>query len=319
MSIQARSLTADPQRADVGRLRLPGDPGSRLTDSRGAGRVGRVLSAALLAAWFVVPLVPLALWAFADRWSFPAVLPSVWGTDGLESAIAQGAVPAFWRSLALGLVVAAIATPLGAAAARALTMGMVPWPRAVGLVLLAPIALPPFAAVMGLNVVLLRAYVPPLAGLVLVLVVIALPYTTFAMRVAYAAHDIRFEEEARTLGASPWTVLWRVHIPLVAPALARAAFLAFLVGWSDYIVTVIIGGGTVVSLPLVIASSAAGIGNDSAVAILSLTAILPPLALLLLLGLAGRRGAASRRSRPDPDPIDPRTARSRLHEPGAAR
>ena len=304
-----------PDSRRTGRLRLPGDRGGRLTDSRGAGRVGRVLSAALLAAWFLLPLVPLLLWAFADRWSFPAVLPTEWGTDGLESALAQGAVPAFGRSLVLGLVVAAIATPIGAMAARALTLGTARWPRAIGLLLLAPIALPPFAAVMGLNVVLLRAYIPPLIGLVLVLVVVALPYTTFAMRVAYAAHDIRFEEEARTLGASPFTVLWLVHVPLVAPALARAAFLAFLVGWSDYIVTVIVGGGAAVTLPLVIASAAAGIGNDAAVAILSLTAVLPPLALLVLVGLAGRRASPSRPVRTD---VDARSARSRMHDRGAS-
>ena len=294
MTLSARALIASPEHRLRG-IRLPGDPGSRLTVSRGAGRVGRVLGGVLLAVWFLLPFVPLLLWAFADRWSFPAVFPSAWGMAGAQSAIAQGAVPAFGRSLALGLVVAAIATPVGAMAARALTFGAVPFPRAVSVVLLAPIALPPFAAVLGLNVILLRAYVPPLVGLVLVLVVAALPYTTFAMRVAYAAHDIHYEEEARTLGASPTAVLWRVHLPLVAPALARAAFLAFLVGWSDYIVTVIVGGGSVVTLPLIIASLASGIGNDAAVAILSLSAILPPLVLLVLTGFVGRRRSGSTR------------------------
>jgi len=293
VTLSARALAPAGRRSR--RIRLPGDPGGRLTVSRGASRVLRIAGAVLLAVWFLLPFLPLVLWAFADRWSFPAVLPIAWGTAGATSAIAQGAVPAFGRSLLLGLAVAAIATPLGAMAARALTFGEVRFPRAVGVVLLAPVALPPFAAVLGLNVVLLRAYVPPLVGLLLVLVVAALPYTTFAMRVAYAAHDIRFEEEARTLGASPADVLWRVHVPLVAPALARAAFLAFLVGWSDYIVTVIVGGGSVVTLPLIVASSAAGIGNDSAVAVLSLSAIVPPLALLVLTGLVGRRrvGGAS--------------------------
>lgn len=296
MSISTRSLSADLPERPAGRIRLPGDPGTRLTVSRGVGRAARIGGAVLLAGWFLLPFTPLLLWAFADRWSFPAVLPTAWGTNGLQTAVATGAVDAFARSVALGLVVAAIATPIGAMAARALTLGTVRWPRAVSVILLAPIALPAFAAVMGLNVVLLRAYVPPLVGLVLVLVVVALPYTTFAMRVAYAAHDIHYEEEARTLGASPFAVLWRIHIPLVTPALARAAFLAFLVGWSDYIVTVIIGGGELVSLPLIIASTASGIGNDATTAILSLSAVLPPLLLLVLTGLLGRRRSSAEAS-----------------------
>ncbi len=291
MSISTRGLIAVTPDPDARRIRLPGDPGTRLTVSHGTGRVVRVIGTWLLALWFLLPFVPLVLWAFANRWSFPAVFPTEFGTLGLKSALAQNSIEAATKSLVLGFAVAVIATPIGAMAARALTIGTVRWPRAVSVVLLAPIALPAFAAVMGLNVVLLRAYVPPLVGLTLVLVVVALPYTTFAMRVAYAAHDIHYEEEARTLGASAFQVLWRVHIPLVAPALARAAFLAFLVGWSDYIVTVLVGGGEVVTLPLIIASTAAGIGNDSSVAIMSLSAIVPPFVFLVLAGLAGGRRA----------------------------
>lgn len=294
MTVSTRGLDVEPPARPGHRIALPGDPGTRLTVSRGLARAGRVTGAVVLAAWFLLPFLPLVLWSFADRWSFPAVLPTEWGFRGVAAAIAQGGVPAFGRSILLALTVAGIATPIGAMAARALSLDTVRWPRAVSVVLLAPIALPAFAAVMGLNVILLRAYVPPLIGLVLVLVVVALPYTTFAMRVAYAAHDIHYEEEARTLGASPFAVLWRVHIPLVAPALARAAFLAFLVGWSDYIVTVIIGGGEIVTLPLVVASTAAGIGNDATVAVLSLSAIVPPIALLVALGLTGQRQVAGR-------------------------
>jgi len=275
-----------------GDLRTASATRARPLRARGAsGRGVRNLGVLLVVGWFLLPVAPLALWAFANDWAFPSALPSEWGWDGLIGSVRQGALPALGHSLALSLLVSAIATPLGAMAARALTFGAVPWPRAVGLALLAPIALPPFAAVMGLNVILLRAHVPPEMGLVLVLVVMAIPYTTFTMRVAYAAHDIRYEEEARTLGASRRNVLWRVHVPLVAPALARAAFLAFLVGWSDYVVTLIVGGGEVVTLPLVTASIAAGIGNDATVAVLSLSAIVPP---LILLALAGRTGAGPR-------------------------
>lgn len=287
------------------RRRLPGDPGSTLTRSRGPGRLTRILGSLLVAGWFLLPFAPLMLWAFADQWSFPAPLPTEWGLEGVDSAIAQGAVPALGASLALSLIVAIVATPLGAMAARALTFGAVPWPRMVGALLLSPIALPPFAAVLGLNVILLRAQFPPEAGLVLVLVVMAIPYTTFTMRVAYAAHDIRYEEEARTLGASSWNVLWRVHVPLVAPALGRAAFLAFLVGWSDYVVTVVVGGGQLVTLPLVTGALAAGLGNDAAVGLLSLSAIVPPLALLTVIGLVGRRPREII-NQPTPDVGEPR-------------
>jgi putative spermidine/putrescine transport system permease protein len=245
-------------------------------------RLGRVVAVFLLTGWFMLPLLPLALWAFANRWSYPTTLPTVWGLDGVNSAIVAGGLPAFGHSVLLGVAVAAIATPMGAVAARGLVAGWAPFPKVVTVLLFAPVAIPPFAAVLGTNVILLRAHIPALIGLVMVLVVVALPYTTFALRAAYAAHDIGYEEEARTLGASPSQVLWRVQVPLMAPAFARAAFLAFLVGWGDYIVTLIVGGGQLVTLPMITASLASGIGNDSVVAVLSLAAVIPPLALLLI-------------------------------------
>ncbi|WP_211290857.1 ABC transporter permease subunit [Kineococcus xinjiangensis] len=252
-----------------------------------------------LLLWFLLPLVPLVLWAAAERWSAPAVLPQRWGTAGWSAAAEAGAAPAFARSLLLGAAVAAIATPAGALAARALAHGLVHRSRLVSALLLAPVALPPFAVVMGLNVLLLRARVPALVGVVAVLVVAALPYTTYVLRVAYAGYDTSYEEEARLLGATPRAVWWRVRLPLLAPALAGAAFLAFLVGWSDYIVTVLIGGGRLVTYPLLIASAASGVGNEAVVAVLSLTSLLPPLALLLLAGASGLRGRGGR-GRPSP-------------------
>ena len=277
---------------------------STLTTPRGPGRVIRLALTAALLVWFALPLLPLVLWSFADSWSYPSPLPTAWGLQGIEDAVGFGLLPGFGRSVLLGLVVAAIATPLGALAARALTFGAVPFPRAVSALLLAPIALPPFAAVLGVNVLLLRAYVPPVVGVVVVLVVMALPYTAFVMRAAYGAYDLSYEEEARLLGAGSFQVLRRVQLPMIAPALARAAFLAFLVAWSDYIVTVIVGGGELVTLPLVVAGAAAGLGNDAAVAVMSLGAVIPPVLLLVaVLALRGSgRTSARRRSSSSPVP-----------------
>ena len=250
--------------------------------------VGRAVRAALV-LWFLLPLVPILLWAFANRWPFPDLLPQQWGLDGVRSGLAAGAPRAFVVSATLGLAVAAIATPAGALAARALDSGRVPLPRLTEAVLFAPLILPAFAVALGLDVLVLRARAPSPVAVVAVLVVAAIPYTTYLMRVAFGAYDSGYEDEARTLGASRATVLIRVQIPLLAPALSGAAFLAFLVGWSDYVVTLLIGGGRVVSVPILVGSFAAGTGNSAVVAALSLAAVVPPLILLIVVARAGRR------------------------------
>ncbi|MBI1352355.1 MAG: ABC transporter permease subunit [Actinomycetales bacterium] len=252
---------------------------------------------ASLALWFALPLVPVALWALASRWNDSQVLPEEWGPAGAGSALADGAAASFATSLALGLTTAALATPAGAMAAYALAFGRLRGERAAALLLLAPVFVPPFVIVMGVNVAFLWLRVPPAVALALVLMVTAIPYTTFVMRAALASYDIGAEEAARTLGASPRGVLRRIRIPMLAGGLAASAFLAFLVGWSDYVLTLLIGGGQLVTVPMRVAAAASGTGNHALVAALSVAAVAPPLLLLLVIN----RLSVPRTSRPATD------------------
>lgn len=252
-------------------------------------RLGVGLLTAALLAWFLLPLLPLLLWAVADRWPGEHALPQALGLTGWQQLVEEGAVLALARSGLLGLVVALVATAGGALAGRVLAHSHGRLVRLGGAVLLAPLVVPPFAVALGLDVVLLRLRVPPAIGVVLLLCVVAIPYATYVMRSAYAAYDTRYEEQASSLGASRTTVLARVELPLVLPGLTLSALLCFLVGWSDYVVTLAVGGGQVVTYPLILAGAAAGSGNEQLVAALSVAAALPPLTAVLLLASADRR------------------------------
>ncbi|WP_219816144.1 ABC transporter permease [Arthrobacter sp. B1805] len=264
--------------------------------------VVRAVFGVLLVLWILVPLVPLALWSVADRWQAPAVLPNAYSLDAFAVLGAPGTLSAAASSLLLGSAVAIIATPLGlmgALAARALPGR---YGRAVDLILLLPLAVPPFALVMGANITLLRLYVPPFAGVVLLLVVIALPYTAFMFRSALATYEQRFEDVALTLGADPRQVLRHVRMPLLSAATVRAFFLAFLVGWGDYITTLLVGGGQLTTLPMLLGSAASSTGNEQLVAVLSLAVIVPPAFILAAVTLPAvittRAAALTRKAHP---------------------
>lgn len=247
-------------------------------------RAPALIAVAGLSLWFAVPLVPVFLWAFADRWTFPAVLPQQWGLSGWRAAEQAGVPAALGRSTLLGLGVCALAVTLGAAAARALAWTSSAWNGPLALTLLAPVALPPFSLAMGVDVLLLRLGVPPMVTLVALLTVLALPYTTYTLRAAYIGLDRGMEEQALLLGATHRGAFWRVTVPALAPGLAAASFLAFLIGWSDYVVTLVIGGGQFTTLPLLIGSAASRTGNESSLAVMSLLSLGLPLLTLLMAG-----------------------------------
>lgn len=260
--------------------------------------MSRRLATAAALLWLLAPLLPVLVWSLTDRWSGRAALPQELGTSGWRGAVDAGLGPAVLRSLLLGTVVAALATPLGAFLGRLLGWGLVRRPRAVLLAVLLPVLLPPLAVAMGLDVVTLRLHVPSTLAVVAVLTVLALPYTTLTSASGFARLGREPEEQARTLGATPRQARWLVTWPALRRSLGVAAALAFLVGWGDYVVTLLLGGGQVVTVPVLLASSAAGSGNEPTTAVLALVATSPAALVLLTAGVLLRL-RRTRRSRVD--------------------
>ena len=67
--------------------------------------------------------------------------------------------------------------------------------------------------------------------------------------------DPRLEEAARDLGASAWGAFRHVTLPLIAPAVAAGAMLAFALSFDDLIVTSFNAGVGSTTLPIYIYSS----------------------------------------------------------------
>ncbi|WP_407317474.1 ABC transporter permease subunit [Isoptericola halotolerans] len=270
--------------------------------------VGGAVLVATVVALLAVPLLPVLLWAAADRWSFPAVLPQVWGFGGWSDALAAGLPAALARSTALGLAVAAVATPPGVLIGMVLGWRLGHRPRLLVTVLLVPLILPPFAVAMGLDVILIRAGLPGTVAVVLVLAAFALPYTSYTSATGFARISPQLDEQARALGATPRQAHTRVVLPAIRGSILVAALLAFLVGWSDYVVTVLIGGGQLITAPVLLGAAAAGSGNEPITAALALAALVPPV-LLVTAAAAARRVGRPRRTTPDLDPAPERTRR----------
>lgn len=249
----------------------------------------------LLLAWLIVPLVPVVLWSVARGWFFPALLPAEISLAAWARAFAPGSD--VWRALGTSVSVSAAAAALGmligVPAGRALGMHAFRGKRWVEMLVLAPILVPGLGVAMGLHAVMIRLGLTGTAGgVVLVFLVPVLPYVVLISASVFATHDRAFEAQARGLGASSWQTLRHVTLPMVAPGLSVAAAFAFLVAWSQYGLTLLVGGGRVVTMPLLLGQSIAAGRNDLA-GVAAVLTILPGLAVLVLtstlLGRGGRR------------------------------
>jgi putative spermidine/putrescine transport system permease protein len=254
-----------------------------------------VLSGAVLIVWLVLPLVPLLIWSFARGWRFPDLLPQEWSLQAWTYALSErsGVI----ESLGVTVLIAALATLLsilvGVPAGRALGLYRFRGKGLVELIILAPVIVPGIAVALGLHSVFIQlGLTNTLGGVVLVHLIPTLPYMTLVMAGIFANYDPAYESQARSLGASALQTFWHVTLPAIMPGIIVGGLFAFLVSWSQYVLTLLIGGGRVITLPLLLFNFASAGRNDITGAI-GVIYILPGILILLFTArhLSGSNGA----------------------------
>jgi putative spermidine/putrescine transport system permease protein len=117
-------------------------------------------------------------------------------------------------------------------------------------------------------------------GVVLVHLTFCLPYSVFVLWGVFSNYNPDYEAQARSLGASSWKVITRVMLPLTFPGIMVAGLFSFLLSWSQYLSTLIIGGGKVMTLPILL-FALMGSGDRPVAAAVSIVFVVPAFLALL--------------------------------------
>lgn len=250
---------------------------------------GSVVTALAVSA--VIPAAFLIALSVSEEWFYPSLLPRRWSIDRWALAVRTGEVLAgsLWTSTALALGAGLTSAVAGLAAGRAISR-LRGWRRRVAVSLaFLPVAVPPLALAVGLQYSMLRIGLGgSFAGVMFAHFVPALGYATLFFIGIFAVYDMRAEDEARSLGANQRDVLKRVTLPLLRRPLIEAFALGFLVSWAQVPLTLLIGQGLVITLPVELLSYVSA-GQDHLAATAGLILTIPPLVLLAVTGIAVRR------------------------------
>ena len=234
---------------------IPGSSGVRGTaparkrPARQGVRIALALSAAGLAILFLLPHAVLFLISFVPpfTWTNEPFPPALW-LGNYRGLLDPERLQPIVNSLWMAVVSTAAALALGFAAARIATRRSGPAARAVEALVALPWAIPGtvFAVAMAtawsvhspwtLRFVLIGTpWILPLAYLVR-----SLPVTGRAALAGMRQLDPALEDASASLGAGPSRTLLRVVLPLLRPALAAGAGLAFLAAFGDFVVSIVL-------------------------------------------------------------------------------
>ena len=231
--------------------------------------------------FLAAPLLMFSVYAFSTRWFFPQPLPTEWTSAAFIRTINDERIlGGLIDSLVIALIVTLLSLVVGFPAGRVLGLRQFRGKQLAWLVLFLPTVVPPLAIGMGLNILFLQAGLAgTFSGVVLAHLIPTLPYVIFTLAGGYARYDENFEFQSLVLGASQARTFFTVTLPLIAPSLVVAALFAFLISWSQYLLTLLIGSGRIITLPILLFSAASG-GNPVTIATISLIFLAPPVLII---------------------------------------
>jgi putative spermidine/putrescine transport system permease protein len=159
-----------------------------------------------------------------------------------------------WReSIVVSVQVACLtmlfATALGLAASLALVRGRFRGKGAVYALLLSPMIVPTIITAIGLYFFFVKLKATgSILAMALGHTVLALPVVVIIITATLQGFDLRLELAALSLGASRFTALRRVTLPLIAPGVVSAALFAFLTSFDELLVPLFLAGVEVQTL-----------------------------------------------------------------------
>lgn len=242
------------------------------------------LSLAILVAIMILPLLIVVLWSFTQQWPFPNLIPEVIGLRGYRYLFSPEAktLSTLASSVCLSSCVMFITLMISLPAAKAFGCYQFKGKKMLYYFFLMPLIVPPLTVAMGIHVAFIRlGLANSCLGVVLVHLISGLPYAVRILTGVYELMGEQMEMQAKVLGASKFQTLRHVTLPLLAPALVSSGSLVFIISFSQYFITFLIGGGRVVTFAMVMFPYIQS-GDRMMASVYSLTFIAVTLGVLLI-------------------------------------
>lgn len=202
-----------------------------------------------------LPMAVVALWSVTERWPWPLLLPESYSLRTVKELLFGSAkLPELLlSSIFLALAVAILGTAIGILTARATELYDFPGKKLVSLGAFLPLLVPGTVFAMGIQITLIRMGLSDtITGVIIVHLIVAVPYCITIMTDVTRAVGNKLEEQAMVLGADPFRAFFLVTLPSLLPGILSSMSMGFILSYSQYFTTLMVGGGRVKTIALVL-------------------------------------------------------------------
>jgi len=202
----------------------------------------------ILIAWACVVLLPIGVAVInsfkpnlGEVYRAPLALPSSWSWDNYVKAWYGASFGKFFMNSAI-ISISTVLIVTFAASTTAFVLVRMPFKGSVfifamlmvGVVIPLRLALAPlFTVVRSLGLL------DTLSGVILVQSASMMPVAVFILAAFLKSVPSELEDAAKIDGALPFSIYWRVVLPIIKPAMATVALLSFVSAWNEYFLPLI--------------------------------------------------------------------------------
>ncbi|ARD42946.1 ABC transporter permease subunit [Colwellia sp. PAMC 21821] len=236
----------------------------------------------LLISSIALALLGMVFWSFAGYWQFPLALPEQWVLLHWQSALLQVQTPII-NSLSIGAVSTSVAIILTLLTLEYEKQNGAQLSNYSSLIIYLPLMIPSIAFLFGL-VWLQEALHSKTTFLNVALahLLFVLPYVFLSLAVSYRRLDPRYAQVAASLGASPLKIFLQVSLPQLLMPILMASALGLAISFSQYLPTLLVGGGRLNTVTTEAVSLANGASRRTSAVYALIQMLLPAIAFSMI-------------------------------------
>ncbi|WDU83631.1 ABC transporter permease [Caloramator sp. Dgby_cultured_2] len=157
------------------------------------------------------------------------------------------------NSMLLSFIVTVLTLLISVPAARALAFYSFKGKEFIKILIFLPLIIPILPAALGIHLIFVSlGLANTYLGVVLIHIVLGIPYGVKILTNVFEFNGNSFELQARTLGASSFQVFRDITIPLIKPGLIVAGSIIYIISFTQYFVTFLIGGGRILTYSMLL-------------------------------------------------------------------
>jgi putative spermidine/putrescine transport system permease protein len=249
----------------------------------------RKLICVLVAIYMLAPLAIVVILSFSSA-AFLTFPPPGFSLHWYQAFVASPSwMTSFATTLLISVPATLLATAAGTAAAIGVARGRIPFPAVVSGLVMSPLVVPTIITAAAIfNAFQAWGLSGTFGGMILAHTLLSVPYVFTVVLAALRTAGPDVEGAALTLGATPARVLFRITLPMIAPAITSGMLFAAVASFDELVVSMFLSAPEVRPITVLMWSDILG-QADPTISAIATTLFIGTLGLLLLNQIATRR------------------------------